>query len=130
MSPLVAIAPIVWAKYGGTFLEALRQEALEAEDHLAFRAMNSEAGVRTLLIVCTTDRTRVQAIEEALRLAAVTRPVDWASYSVAEMVFRTEKRDGLSHQEQRDAAGSTSLVMCATRPKPVRTLEALFDLPA
>lgn len=49
MLTLSAIAPIIWAKWGGTSLEALREEAMGAADGLAFRAMNSEAGIRTLL---------------------------------------------------------------------------------
>lgn len=130
MPKLDAIAPILWAKWGTTFLEALRQAALEAADGLAFVAMNSEAGIRTLLVVCTTDRAQIQAIEGALGLSVVTRPPDWKSYSVAEMIFKTERRGGLSHQERREGNGRTSLVLCATRPAAVRTLEELFDLPA
>lgn len=129
MPDLAAIAPILWAKWGATFLESLRQEALEAADGLAFRALNTEGGTRTLLVVCTTNRAQIQALEAALGLNVVAHPADWESYSVAEMVFKTEKRGGLSHQEQRDAAGRTSLVLCATRPGSVRTLEARFNLP-
>ena len=129
MPKLDAIAPILWAKWGGTFLEALREECLEAADGLAFRAMNTEGGVRTLLVVCTTDRAQIQAVEEALGLDVVARPVDWETYSVAEMIFKTEKKNGLSHQERRDGSGRTALVLCATRPSSVRKLEALCDLP-
>ena len=129
MPKLDAIAPILWAKWGGTFLEALREEALEAADGLAFRAMNTEGGIRTLLVVCTTDRVRIAAVEEALELKVVAWPADWETYSVAEMMFKTEKKDGLSHQERRDGSGRTALVLCATRPSSVRTLEELFDLP-
>ena len=129
MPKLDAIAPILWAKWGGTFLEALREESLEAVDGLAFRAMNTEGGIRTLLVVCTTNRAQVQTLEEALGLNVVARPADWKTYSAAEMIFKTEKRDGLSHQELRDGSGRTALVMCATRPESVRTLEKLFDLP-
>lgn len=129
MTKLDAIASILWAKWGTTSLEILRQEALEADDGLAFRALNSEAGIRTLLTICTTDRNQILALEQALELNPVTRPVDWRAYSVAEMVFKTEKKSGLGHQEQRDGAGRTVLVLCATRPEPVKTLERLFDLP-
>ena len=130
MPKLAAIASIIWAKWGTTLLETLRQESLDAADGLAFVAMNSDQGVRTLLVVCTTDRARIQTIEKALDLHAVARPADWENYSAAEMVFKTEKGSGLSHQEQRDANGRTSLVLCATRPSSVRTVEKLFDLPA
>ncbi len=126
---LAAIAPIIWAKWGSTFLEALREESLDAADGLAFRAMNSEGGIRTLLIICTTQRVQIQAIEEALELPTAARPVDWKSYSVAEMVFKTDKGNGLGHREQHDGNGRSVLVLCATRPEPVRTLEGLFDLP-
>ena len=129
MPKLDAIAPIIWAKWGSTFLDALRQEALDAGDGLAFEAMNSEAGVRTLLIVCTTNRARIQTLEQALGLKAVARPVDWRSYSVAEMIFKTDKGPGLGHQELRDGNGRNALVLCATRPESVQTLEKLFDLP-
>ena len=129
MPKLAAIAPILWVKWGGTFLEALREESLEADDGLAFRAMNTEGGLRTLLVVCTTDRAQIRAIEEALALDGVARPAAWETYSVAEMMFKTEKRDGLSHQELRDGSGRTALVLCATRPSSVRTLEKLCDLP-
>ena len=129
MSKLDAIASILWAKWGGTSLEALRQEALDAADGIAFRAMNSEGGIRTLLIVCTTQRARIQAVEEALGLKVVARPTDWENYSAAEMIFKTEKGSGLGHQELRDDNGRTSIVLCATRPELVRTLEKLFDLP-
>ena len=129
MPKLDAIAPIIWAKWGGIFLEILRREASEAADGLAFRALNSGAGIRTLLVACTTDRARIQSIEEALSPGVLARSVDWERYSVAEMVFRTEKRNGLDHLEQRDAADRTALVLCATRPGSVRTLEQLFDLP-
>ena len=129
MPKLDAIAPIIWAKWGGTFLEALRQEALDAGDGLAFEAMNSEAGIRTLLIVCTTNRAQIQTLEQALKLKAITRPVDWRSYSAAEMIFKTEKGSGPGHQELRDSNGRTALILCATRPESVQTLEKLFDLP-
>ena len=129
MPTLAAIAPIIWAKWGNVFLEALRQKARDAADSLAFLALNSEAGVRTLLVVCTTDHARLRAIEGILSLGAVPRPADWGRYSVAEMVFKTEKGSGLGHQELRDERGRTALVLCATRPKAVKTLEELFDLP-
>ncbi len=129
MPKLDAIAPIIWAKWGSTSLDALRQETLDAADDLAFRAMNSDGGIRTLLVVCTTNRAQIQIIEEALKLNVVARPADWENYSAAEMVFKTEKKGGLSHQELRDDKGRTSLVLCATRPESVRTLEKLFDLP-
>ena len=130
MTKLDAIASILWAKWGTTFLETLRQESLEAGDGLAFRALNSDAGIRTLLSVCTTDRNQIQTLEQALKFDRVARPVDWETYSVAEMVFKTEKRSGLGHQEQHDDGGRTALVLCATRPGSVKTLEKLFDLPA
>ena len=129
MTKLADIASILWVKWGGTFLEALREESLEAADGLAFVAMNTEGGIRTLLVVCTTDRAQIQAVEEALGLDVVARPVDWETYSVAEMIFKTEKKNGLSHQERRDGSGRTALVLCATRPSSVRKLEELFDLP-
>ena len=129
MPKLDAIAPIIWAKWGATFLEALREESLDAADGMAFVAMNTEGGIRTLLVVCTTNRAQIQALEEALGLAVVTRPGDWKIYSVAEMVFHTERRSGLGHQELRDGSGRTALVLCATRPSSVQTLEQLFDLP-
>ncbi len=129
MQTFTAIAPIIWAKWGDTFLETLRQEALDAADGLAFRALNSPAGMRTLLVACTTDPTRVQAIKQALALDLVRRPADWESYSAAEMVFKTEKGGGLGHQEQRDAAGRIALALCATRSAAVQTLERLLDLP-
>ena len=130
MPTLAAVAPIIWAKWGGTFLEALRQEALDSADGLAFRAMNSDLGVRTLLIVCTINPARVQNLEETLKLSVVARPVDWENYSAAEMIFKTEKGAGLGHQELHDVNGRTALVLCATRPSSVRTVEKLFDLPA
>lgn len=130
MPRLDAIAPIIWVKWGDTFLKGLREEALNAFDGLAFRAMNSDEGMRTLLIVCTTNRAQIRTLEEALGLNVVARPADWENYSAAEMIFKTEKGSGLGHQELRDADGRTSLVLCATRPEPVRTLETLFDFPA
>ena len=130
MPKLADIAPIIWAKWGDTSLEALRQEALDADDGLAFRAMNTEGGIRTLLVVCTTNPAQIQAVEEAWTPVAAARPADWRNYSAAEMVFKTEKGGGVSHQELRGESGTTSLVLCATRPAAVRTLEALFDLPA
>ena len=130
MPKLDSIAPIIWAKWGGTTLEALRQEALDAADGLAFRAMNSEEGIRTLLIVCTTNRAQIKTSEEALGFDVIARPADWESYSAAEMIFKMEKGTGLGHQERRDGDERTVLVLCATRPDSVRTLEALFDLPA
>ncbi len=129
MPKLDAIAPILWAKWGTVFLETLRQEALEAADGLAFRAMNTEAGIRTLLIVCTTDRARIHTAEEALGLNVVRQPADWDTYSGAEMVFKTEKGSGLGHQELRDESSRSALVLCATRSESVRTLEEFFDLP-
>ena len=129
MPKLDAIAPILWAKWGGTSLEMLRQEALDAADGLAFRAMNSDGGIRTLLTVCTTNRARVVEVEQALALNVIAHPADWKNHSVAEMIFKTEKKSGLSHQELRDDKGRTSLVLCATRPSCVRSLEHLFDLP-
>ena len=129
MPKLDAIAPIIWAKWGDISLEILRQESLEAADGFAFRAMNSEGGIRTLLVVCTVNHALIETIKEALQLGVVARPADWENYSVVQMVFKTEKGTGLSHQELRDENGRTSLVMCATRPGAVRTLEKLFDLP-
>ena len=124
-----AVAPILWAKWGATFLEALRQSSLEAADGLTFVALNSDRGVRTLLVVCTTHRVQIQTLEQALGLGAVARPTDWEIYSVAEMIFKTERGTGLGHREQRDRDGRTALILCATRPESVRTLERLFDLP-
>ncbi len=129
MPKLAAIAPIIWAKWGSTCLEALRQEALEAVDGLAFEAMNSDDGIRTLLIVCTTGAVQIRAVKEAFPLKPITRPVDWKGYSVAEMIFKTEKGSGIGHQELCDKDGGTSIVLCATRPASVRMLEKLFDLP-
>ncbi len=129
MPGLDAVASIVWARWGSLFLEALRQASLDAGDGLAFEAMNSDRGVRTLLIVCTTNHAQVRSVAQALGLKLAARPADWERYSVAEMIFRTEKRGGLGHQEQRDGNERTSLVLCATRPEAVRTLEKLFDLP-
>ena len=130
MPKLGDIASIIWAKWGGTFLEALRTEALDAADGLAFRAMNSDAGMRMLLIVCTIDRGQIQTLAGALGLKVVARPVDWKTYSVAEMVFKTGRGSGLGHQERYDESGGTSLVLCATDAESVRTLEKLCDLPA
>ena len=130
MLELATIAPIIWAKWGATFLEGLRQASLEAADGLAFEAMNTEAGIRTLLVVCTTDPVQIRTIEQALGLTVVARPADWLTYSVAEMIFRAEKGSGLNHQEKREANARTALVLCATRPETVRALEALCDLPA
>ena len=129
MPKLDALAPIIWAKWGSTWLEGLRQEAQDAADGLAFRAMNSEGGVRTLLIVCTTDHARIQAVGAALALHVPARPADWATYSAAELIFKTEKGSGLGCQERRDGDGRTALALCATHPETVRTLEELFDLP-
>lgn len=129
MPELAAIAPIIWAKWGGIFLEALRQESLGADDGLAFRAMNSDMGIRQLLIVCTTSPAQIRDVEAALSLNPVVRPVDWESYSIAELVFKTEKGSGLGYQERRDGGTRTCLVLCATRPASVQTLERLFDLP-
>ena len=129
MPKLDAVASIIWAKWGSTWLETLQQESLDAADGLAFRAMNTDQGIRTLLIVCTTNRARIQAVEEGLRLNMVTRSIEWENYSVAEMIFKTEKGSGLGHQELRDENGRTALVLCATRPASLRTLETLFDLP-
>ena len=130
MTKLAAIAPIIWAKWGDTFLEALRQESLHAADGLAFRAMNSDGGMRTLLIVCTTNHAQIQAIEQDLELHVIAHPADWKNYSAAEMIFKTEKGNGLGHQELRVGNGRTSLILCATRAASVRTLEEWFDLPA
>ena len=130
MPKLDALAPIIWAKWGATFLEVLRQASLDAADGLAFEAMNTEGGIRTLLIVCTTNRAQIRTLEEALGLGVVTRPADWHSYSVAEMIFKAEKGSGLGHQERLDGNARTALVLCATRPGSVRTLEELCDLPA
>ena len=129
MPTLAEVAPMVWAKWGELFLEVLRQEALDADDGLAFRALNSEAGRRTLLVVCTTDRGRIESAEGELSLRAEVRAVDWESYSVAEMVFKTERGSGLGHRKQSDASDGTALVLCATRPTAVLTLERIFDLP-
>ncbi len=129
MPKLDAIAPILWAKWGNISLAALREEALDTADGLAFRAMNSDGGIRTLLIVCTTSRTRIQTIEAALGLDVVAPPADWENYSVAEMVFKTEKGSGLGRREARDGNERTALILCATRPAAVRTLEKLCDLP-
>ncbi len=129
MVKLAAIAPIIWAKWGGTSLEALRQETFDAVDGLAFRAMNSDGGIRALLIVCTTNRAQIQVIEEALQLNVVARPAGWGTYSAAEMIFKTEKGSGLGHQELCDGSGRTAIVLCAPRPEAVRTLEKLLDLP-
>ena len=126
---LADLAPILWAKWGNVFLETLRQEALDAEDGLAFRAVNSQAGIRTLLVVCTIARAQIRTAEDSLSLGAVARPVDWERYSAAEIVLKTDKASGLSHQEQRDDSGRTALVLCATRPASVQTLERVFDLP-
>lgn len=128
MPRLDAIAPIIWAKWGGAALEALRQAALEAADGLAFEAMNSDAGVRTILVVCTTDPTQVQAIAQALPPGTNARPVDWTNYSVAEMIFKTEKGVGISHQEHRDGNGKTAVIVCATRPGALRRLEECCNL--
>ena len=130
MTKLDAIAPIIWAKWGGMFLEVLRQASLDAADGLAFEAMNTGQGIRTLLIVCTTNRVQIQTLEQALGLNVVARPADWHSYSVAEMIFKTEKGSGLGHQERLDGEDRTALVVCATRPQSIRTIEKLFDLPA
>ena len=46
------------------------------------------------------------------------------------MVFKKEKGSGLGYQELRDANGRSAIVLCATRPASVQTLEWLFDLPA
>ena len=116
MPKLDAIAPIIWAKWGNTSLEILRQESLEADDGFAFRALNSEGGIRTLLVGCTVNPAQIEIIEEALQLGVVARPAGWENYSVVEMVFKTEKGTGLSHQELRDENGRTSLVMCAYPP--------------
>ena len=129
MPRLDAIAPIIWAKWGDTFLEVLRQESLDAADGLAFRAMNSDQGIRRLLIVCSTSHAQIRTIEQALKLNVVAHPAAWESYSAAEMVFKTEKGSGLGHQELRDDNGRTSLVLCATRPASVRMIEKMFDLP-
>ena len=110
-------------------MEALRQESLDAEDGLAFRALNSDAGIRQLLVVCTSSPTQIRDAEAALPFT-VARPVDWERYSVAELVFKTGKGSGLGCQELRDGDRRTSLVLCATRPTSVQTLERLFDLPA
>lgn len=126
---LAELAPILWAKWGNVFLETLRQEARDAEDGLAFRAVNNQAGVRTLLVVCTTDPAQIRTAEGTLSLGTVARPVDWGQYSAAEIVLKTDKGRGLSHQEQRDGNGRTALVLCATRPDSVQTLERVFDLP-
>ena len=130
MSKLNAIAPILWAKWGSLFLEALRQESLGVADGLAFRALNSEAGIRTLLVVCITNRAQIQMVKEALDLKPVARFVEWESYSVAEMFFKTDRGNGLGHQERRSGGDRNALVLRATRPEPVQTLERLFDLPA
>ena len=129
MPRLDAIAPIIWAKWGKAALEALRQAALEAADGLAFEAMNSDAGVRTILVVCTTDPAQVQALAQALPPAASIRPVDWENYSVAEIIFKTEKGIGISRQEHRDGSGETAVVVCATRPATIQILEECCDLP-
>lgn len=129
LSNLADLAPVLWAKWGDVFLEALRLEARDAADGLAFRAVNNRAGVRTILVVCTTDPAQIRALEEALSLGVVARPVDWEKHSIAEMVLKTEKRTGFTHQERRDGDRRTGLVLCATRLEPVRTLERLFDLP-
>ena len=129
MPRLDAIAPSIWAKWGRTFLEVIRQESLDAADGLAFRAMNSDQGIRTLLIACTTNRTQIRATEEALQLKVVARPADWENYSAAEMIFKTEKGSGLAHQELRDGNARTAVVLCATRPEAVQTLEKLLGLP-
>lgn len=129
LSNLADLAPVLWAKWGNVFLEDLRQEARDAADGLAFRAVNDRSGTRTLLVVCTTDPPTIRTAEDALSLGEVTRPVDWESYSVAEMILKTEKGKGQSHQERRDNKGRTALVLCATRPAHVQTLERLFDLP-
>ena len=119
------------AKWGNLFLAALHQESLAAADGLAFRALNSQAGVRTLLEVCTTDRAQIQAAEKTLSPGVMACPVNWEKYNVAEMVFKTDTGSGLGHQERRHGSGGrTALVLCATRPEPVQTLERLFDLPA
>ena len=128
MLKLDAIAPIIWAKWGGTFLEAMSQGALDAPDGLAFEAVNSETGVRVVLVVCTTNDAQIQAAEKVPGLGVAARSVEWKTYSVAELIFRTEKRGGLGHQERRDGDGRTSLVLCATRPEAVQSLEKLFDL--
>ena len=124
MPKLDAVAPIIWAKWGGTSLETL-----DAADGLAFRAMNSEAGIRTLLIACTINRAQIQTVEEALGLNLVVHPAEWENYSVAEMIFKTEKGSGLSHQELRDGNARTAIALCATRPEAVQALEKLFDHP-
>ena len=123
------VAPIIWAKWGSTSLEVLRLNASNAPDGLSFEAMNSDAGIRTVLVVCTTRPAQIQVAEEALALQVVARPVEWRSYSVAELIFRTEKRGCLSHQELRDGSNRTALVLCATRPEAVQMLERLCDLP-
>ena len=91
--------------------------------------MNDEGGIRTLLAVCTTDPARIQSITTALGPTVQARSFDWKSYSVAQMIFRTEKRGGVTQQEWRDGSAPPTLVVCATRPESVRTVEKLCDLP-
>ena len=67
MTKLDAIAPILWAKWDTTLLDALREESLEAADGLAFRATNSEAGGHTLLVVCTINRAQIAMRPESVR---------------------------------------------------------------
>ena len=91
--------------------------------------MNTVGGIRTLLTICTTNRAQVQTIAKSLAPNVLVCSANRKTYSVAEMIFRTEKRRVLAQQELCDESGRTALVLCATRPESVRTLEKLCGLP-
>lgn len=118
-------------RWRGRKFADLKAEAEMELNGTAFESIRVDKGSRGFLIVCATGEHEISLIEQTFSLQDDPLPGDdWNTTTLFKMALDTERGVGLSYQEMRGPRNERSaIILCATRPEKIRTLETAFTLP-
>lgn len=131
ISPPEQMAYLLQERWGSKTLGELRSQALIEKTGLMFDAVREAQGRRLVLAMCVTGFNEVAMLSKVFEFNLTGPAKNWENFTLLEMCMRNMAGGGgLCFELHKDSDGVTSaLVLMATDPKSMATLEKIFTLP-
>ncbi|MEY2520536.1 MAG: hypothetical protein QOF24_2295 [Verrucomicrobiota bacterium] len=111
-------------------LSDLKAQADRELNGTALESLRVDNGPRGFVVICATGEHQISLIEKIFDFQDAGPHCDWNTTTLFRLTVDTERGDGLTYQELRDATNNrTAVILCATRPEKIRILETAFCLP-
>lgn len=114
-------------QWGNKTLSEFRGKALLEANGTAFESLRAQEGQRVIILMCLTESKQMEIIEAVMDFGGQS-PVDWDTYTLGHLALDSVKGGGSCYHEKCEPSGNrVSLVLCATSPEAIRTLESIFN---